>query len=133
MPISPTSAYDPTQTATSTASGSQKATGGLDKNGFLKMLTAQLANQDPLGSGQDPSQTFNTISQMTMVEQITNLAAATDRQSATSLVGKTVTYGTKAGEDFTGTVDSVQIDGSNTSLTIGGQPGVALAAIKEVK
>ena len=40
----------------------------LDKNGFLKMLTAQMANQDPT-SGQDPNQYFQTISQMTEVEQ----------------------------------------------------------------
>src|SRR5690349_10805491 len=47
----------------------------LDKNGFLKMLTAQMKNQDPT-SGQDPNQYFQTISQMTTVEQLTNLATA---------------------------------------------------------
>src|ERR1700754_4576061 len=70
----------------------------LDKNGFLKMLTEQMSNQDPT-SGQDPNQYFQTISMMTQVEQLTNLAtsstASLSRQkdaTATGLIGKTVTY-----------------------------------------
>jgi len=135
MPITPTStsAYDPTQQTTTMVTGSSSATSSLDKNGFLKMLTAQLANQDPLGSGQDPSQTFQTISQMTMVEQLTNLAVASERQSATALVGKTVTYAGRDGQSVTGTVNSVQIQGSKTSLTVDGLGGVDPATLKEVQ
>src|SRR3954454_13219767 len=87
----------------------------LDKNGFLKMLTEQMKNQDPT-SGQDPNQYFQTISQMTTVEQLTNLAtsstAALSRQkdaNATGLIGKTVTYPGKDGVPVSGAVESVQL------------------------
>src|SRR3954453_17991788 len=81
-------AYSQTQTPSSS----------LDKDGFLKMLTAQLKNQDP-SSNQDPSQYFQTISQMTLVEQITNLAQqstdqlkATNVANANAMLGKTASY-----------------------------------------
>jgi flagellar basal-body rod modification protein FlgD len=103
----------------------------LDKNGFLKMLTAQMANQDPT-SGQDPNQYFQTISQMTTVEQLTNLAtastAALSRQkdaNATGLIGKTVTYPGADGVPVTGTVESVQLSATKgPSLTVAGVAGV---------
>jgi len=72
MPTDPiSSAYTPPayqQSSTPNAS--------LDKDGFLKMLTAQLQNQDP-SSQQDPNQYFQTISSMTLVEQMTNMAKQT--------------------------------------------------------
>src|SRR3954465_14400172 len=104
----------------------------LDKNGFLKMLTEQMKNQDPT-SGQDPNQYFQTISQMTTVEQLTNLAtsstAALSRQkdaNATGLIGKSVTYPGKDGNPVTGTVESVQLSAKNgPSLTVAGVAGVS--------
>src|SRR4051795_13261050 len=87
----------------------------LDKNGFLKMLTAQMSNQDPT-SGQDPNQYFQTISMMTQVEQLTNMATAStanlSRQkdaNATGLIGKTVTYPGSDGVPVSGLVESVQL------------------------
>ena len=103
----------------------------LDKNGFLKMLTEQMRNQDPT-SGQDPNQYFQTISQMTTVEQLTNLATAStatlSRQkdtSATQLIGKTVTYPGADGVPVTGAVESVQLSATEgPSLTVAGHAGV---------
>jgi len=103
----------------------------LDKNGFLKMLTEQMKNQDPT-SGQDPNQYFQTISQMTTVEQLTNLSsastAALSRQkdsNATQLIGKTVTYPGSDGLPITGVVDSVQLSATKgPSLTVAGTAGV---------
>jgi flagellar basal-body rod modification protein FlgD len=102
----------------------------LDKNGFLKMLTAQMANQDPT-SGQDPNQYFQTISQMTEVEQMTNVATAqtalVSRQrdgNAQSMLGHQVSYTAKdpttgAASTVTGTVASVQFDDTKgPSLTM---------------
>jgi flagellar basal-body rod modification protein FlgD len=105
--------------------------GSLDKNGFLKMLTAQMANQDPT-SGQDPNQYFQTIAQMTTVEQLTNLAtsstAALSRQKdadATGLIGKTVTYPGTDGSPVSGVVESVQLSATKgPSLTVAGVAGV---------
>jgi flagellar basal-body rod modification protein FlgD len=90
----------------------------LDKNGFLKMLTAQLSNQDP-NSGQDPNQYFQTISMMTQVEQITNMASAQAKTNATAMIGKDVTFVEK-NQAYSGTVQSVQMQGSNIRLTVDG-------------
>jgi flagellar basal-body rod modification protein FlgD len=112
----------------------------LDKNGFLKMLTEQMKNQDPT-SGQDPSQYFQTIAQMTTVEQLTNLAtsstAALSRQkdaNATGLIGKTVTYPGSDGTPVSGTVESVQLSAKDgPSLTVAGVAGIDPDLITNVK
>src|ERR1700754_685411 len=91
----------------------------LDKNGFLKMLTAQMSNQDPT-SGQDPNQYFQTISMMTQVEQMTNMATAqtaalsrTKDANATGLIGKTVTSPGADGTATSGLVESVQLSSTD--------------------
>jgi flagellar basal-body rod modification protein FlgD len=116
------------------------ASSSLDKDGFLKMLTEQMKNQDPT-SGQDPNQYFQTISQMTTVEQLTNLAsastAALSRQkdtSATQLIGKTVTYPGTDGLPVSGVVDSVQLSATKgPSLTVAGTAGIDPDLINNVK
>jgi flagellar basal-body rod modification protein FlgD len=103
----------------------------LDKNGFLKMLTEQIKNQDPT-SGQDPSQYFQTISQMTMVEQLTNLAqqsgtqlAQTKNSTAQALIGRTVTYLDKDHVPVTGLVESVDLTGKDgPRLSVAGVAGI---------
>lgn len=137
MPIDPASS----STSTTGTSASTAVTGvstapetSLDKDGFLKLLTAQLRNQDPQ-STQDPSQYFQTISQMTVVEQLTNLAASQAEQNATAMIGKTVTYRTKDNDLVSGTLESVQLGtgGKPTTLTIDGRPGIKAEMLTEVK
>jgi flagellar basal-body rod modification protein FlgD len=118
----------------------KNASSSLDKNGFLKMLTEQMRNQDPT-SGQDPNQYFQTISQMTSVEQLTNLAtsttAALSRQkdaNATGLIGKTVTYPGTDGLPVTGLVESVQLSAKDgPSLTVAGVAGINPDLVNNVK
>jgi flagellar basal-body rod modification protein FlgD len=126
---------DPAYNMTDTSASSS-----VDKNGFLKMLTEQMKNQDPT-SGQDPNQYFQTISQMTTVEQLTNLAtastAALSRQkdaNATQLIGKTVTYPGTDGAAVTGVVDSVQISAkTGPSLTVAGTAGIDPDLVNNIK
>src|SRR3954453_7556213 len=99
--------------------GDKGPSSSLDKNGFLKMLTEQIKNQDPT-SGQDPNQYFQTISQMTTVEQLTNLAqqsvtqlAQAANSNATSLIGRTVTYLGTDHLPVTGVVDAVDLTGKS--------------------
>jgi flagellar basal-body rod modification protein FlgD len=120
--------------------GDTSPSSSLDKNGFLKMLTEQMRNQDPT-SGQDPNQYFQTISQMTSVEQLTNLAtastAALSRQkdtNATQLIGKTVTYPGTDGLPVTGLVESVQLSAkTGPSLTVAGVAGINPDLVNNVK
>jgi flagellar basal-body rod modification protein FlgD len=122
-------------TATSNAPSSS-----LDKNGFLKMLTEQIKNQDPT-SGQDPSQYFQTISQMTTVEQLTNLAQQSATQliqtrnsSAQALIGRTVTYVGKDGLPVSGPVESVDLTGKDgPTLSVAGVTGISPDILTTVK
>jgi flagellar basal-body rod modification protein FlgD len=114
-------AYQPKDTPSST----------LDKNGFLKMLTAQIKNQDP-SSNQDPSQYFQTISMMSMVEQLTNLATQSATQlkmeqngSAQALLGRTVSYVGADGLPVSGVVDGVDLTGKDgPSISVAGVAGI---------
>jgi flagellar basal-body rod modification protein FlgD len=124
-------AYDSTDKSSSSS---------LDKNGFLKMLSEQMKNQDPT-SGQDPNQYFQTISQMTTVEQLTNMAASTtaslSRQrdsNATQMIGKTVTYPGADGLPVSGLVESVQLSATDgPSLTVAGVAGIDPDLINNIK
>jgi flagellar basal-body rod modification protein FlgD len=112
----------------------------LDKNGFLKMLTEQMKNQDPT-SGQDPNQYFQTISMMTQVEQMTNTATTVTAQlarqkdaNAEGLIGKTVTYPGSGGLPVSGLVESVQLSPTDgPSLTVAGVAGIKPDLINNVK
>jgi len=109
-----------------------QASSNLDKNGFLKLLTAQMKNQDP-NSSQDPSQYFQTISQMSVVEQLTNLAAAQQVTNAQALLGKTVTYKDSTGAGMTGLVESVALGGDKPRVTVAGVSGIDPATITQVQ
>ena len=111
----------------------------LDKNGFLKLLTEQLRNQDP-SSSNDPTQYFTQISQMTMVEQLTNLAtlATAEAQQAAAgraegLLGRTVTYKNADGNPVSGVVERVDLSGKSPVLTVGGVDGIDPSKLQEVR
>lgn len=63
-----TRAYDKTENGTSIIPPGQEA----DKDLFLKMLVAQMQNQDPF-SPQDPTQYVTQLAQFNMLEQTMNL------------------------------------------------------------
>jgi flagellar basal-body rod modification protein FlgD len=138
--MSSTTAIGNTYTNPTDNMSTKSASSSLDKDGFLKMLTEQMKNQDPT-SGQDPNQYFQTISQMTTVEQLTNLAAAStaalSRQkdsNATQLLGKTVSYPGTDGVAVTGVVESVQLSATNgPSLTVAGIAGIDPDLVNNVK
>lgn len=87
-------------TATGTTSATATAKNTLDKDGFLKLLVAQLKNQDPTGQGQDPNQMVQQLTSFSSLEQmqqtnslLTGLQAQTSglfQAQAASLVGKNV-------------------------------------------
>jgi flagellar basal-body rod modification protein FlgD len=136
MPIDPLSS-SPTTSLTSPASEAKP--GILGKDDFLKLLVAQLKNQDP-SNAQDMESMTQQMTQFSMLEQLTNLAESSEtsnvslaRTHAVDLLGKTVTYKTASGEEKEGVVEHVDTTGSAPRLTIGGEEGLLLGDVVGVK
>jgi flagellar basal-body rod modification protein FlgD len=106
--------------------------GMLGQNDFLKLMIAQLQDQDPLQPA-NTNEYISELAQFTQVEQTTNLATATELTGAVQLIGRTVTYTDGSGARVSGKVESVQSNASGTTVTIEGQPGVSIQSITEVQ
>jgi len=96
----------------------------LDKDAFLKLLVAQLKYQNPL-SPADPTQFMGQTAQFTMVEELQNMAkdqkaSALSQQltTASSMVGKQITWLDTAGTSQTGVVGSAKIVDGSTVLMV---------------
>lgn len=95
----------------------------MDKDAFLKLLVAQMKYQDPM----EPTSNTEYIAQyaqFSQVEQIQNMAANTQLQRASSLVGQHVYIKTtlSSGEtkEIEGKVDYVKYEGNKAYLSIEG-------------
>ena len=137
MPIDPTTSTS--AMSTSAPANDSKAASFMGKEDFLKLLIAQLKNQDP-SNAQDMEGMTQQMTQFSMLEQLTNLNEATQASSvslarthAVELLGKTVTYRAKDGTEKEGVVGHADVSGSAPRLTIGGDTGLLLADIVSVK
>jgi flagellar basal-body rod modification protein FlgD len=137
MAIPPT-----TNATTGTTRPAPTATGPktLGKDDFLKLMVAQMQNQDPMNPSDDKDN-IAQMAQFSSLEQITNLATATqelaDRMSVSStvgLIGRTVTYAGADGAPVTGVVDGVNIGkGNKATVSVAGHPGVDPTSIVSVR
>ena len=142
MAIDPTTAAA-TAATTSTTSTKKTDAGGnqvLGKDDFLKLMVAQMKNQDPMNPADDKDN-IAQMAQFSSLEQITNLATAvqdlSNRMSLTQnvgLLGHDVTYTKDDGSSTSGAVDGLQIkaDGSAT-LSVGGQVGIDPTTVTTVR
>ncbi len=101
----------------------REAGGALDKDAFLQLLVTQMQNQDPL----EPTDNTEYVSQLatfSTLEEMQNMGATMDKQSASALVGQYVfmeeTSATGDTKTVEGTVDYVTFSGSKTYLSIDG-------------
>ncbi|MCW2950858.1 MAG: flagellar hook capping protein [Conexibacter sp.] len=132
---------DPTGSTTATGGASQPAkkdSSILGKDDFLKLMMAQMRNQDPT-SPQDPSQYTSQLATFSTLEQITNLASTTAAsasndydQGAVALIGKSVSYVDDTGATRTGAVASVTFTSSGPTLTIGSDTGILPVTVTQV-
>ena len=113
------------QTATQAAAKSNT----LNYNDFLKLMIAQLKNQDPLNPT-DSTQYMTQIAQFSSVEQAINTNSKLDQllvnsniSQASTMIGLTL----KAPDGTTGVIQSVRIDssGSTAILTTGKEVPIA--------
>ena len=95
-----------------TALSTSTAKNALDKDGFLKLLVAQLQNQDPTGAGQDPNQ---------MVQQLTSFSSLEQAQQTNSLLTglQTQTAGLFQAQTAGLVGKTVKVDGSGFALKAG--------------
>jgi flagellar basal-body rod modification protein FlgD len=114
----------------------EKKSMGIDD--FLKIMTAQMKNLDPMGgSSEDSSQYLAQMAQFTMLEQLNNvkdslegISILTQQQISFSLVGKTVSVddGLKS---ITGVVEKIRYREGNIYPVINGEE-YPMGMVKEV-
>ena len=139
-------AIQPTTTATAaTATDTTKKSDAarnqiLGKDDFLKLMVAQMKNQDPMNPADDKDN-IAQMAQFSSLEQITNLASATQelatRMTLTQnvgLLGHDVAYTKADGTSGTGKVDGLDLtaDGAAT-LSVAAQAGIDPATVTSVR
>ena len=130
-----------TTTATTAATSTKQLVnpkGLLDKDDFLKLMMAQLKQQDPM-SPMDNDQMVAQMSQLSTVEQLTNMASANNEMarafassSAIGLIGRTVSWTDAKDAVHSGVVESVSTKDGVPSLTVGGTASVDPSSITQV-
>lgn len=103
-----------------------KAGSDLDKNAFLTILAAELANQDPTADV-DSTKYVSQLAQFASMEQMTNLNQTMTKSADQSLIGKGATVSDVDGEgvQYTGVIQSV------TSSTAGNK--ISMQVIEDGK
>jgi flagellar basal-body rod modification protein FlgD len=114
--IPPTSAT----TATNQSQSASNPAAILGQDGFLKLLVAEMQNQDPMSSSQDPTQTVTQMAQFSSVEQLTNLVQSSQQAQSIALIGHTVAYTDAAGNAGQGVVDAVTFNQGTPVIDVAG-------------
>lgn len=99
---------------------------------FLKLLTTQLANQDP-SSPMDSTQMIEQTSQLASMEQLTKLTSTSSenyalqqRTAAANVIGKTVSWTDSDGVAQSGVATAVAFTGAASPTVTVGSAKVAL-------
>jgi flagellar basal-body rod modification protein FlgD len=125
------------KTADAINSSSSDPLNNIDTDEFLKLMIAELQNQDPL----NPADNTQLLTQMSQIRQV----AASDKLSSTldtvllgqnltngtSLIGKTVKALGADGKDISGKVSKVTVANNDVQVYIGDQ-SVKLTNIREI-
>jgi flagellar basal-body rod modification protein FlgD len=117
--------------------GTQTDNTKLSSQAFLQLLVAQLQYQDP-SKPVDTSSFMNETATLTQVQTMESNAKATNdmltaqrAQTASSLVGRTVSYLDSSGKTVTGTVSAATISAADPTVRIGSND-VSLSKIQQV-
>jgi flagellar basal-body rod modification protein FlgD len=126
MTISPTEAAGPVPTGLG-ATASPPESDALGRDTFLKLMVAQLRNQDPMNP-QDSAEFLAQTAQFTSLEKLEQVALQTSQAlsaqmafGASTLAGKTVTYLGADGAEATGAVEAVRFAPTGPVLVVGDQ------------
>ena len=125
VPTTTASATTGTSLYSSAPASSRSPTQSYNSQMFLKLLTTQLANQDP-SSPMDSTQMISQTSQLASMEQLTDLNTASttsyalqQRTAAANVLGKSVSWIDSTGAAKSGTATAVTFSGTTPSVTVG--------------
>ena len=107
------------QRATNRGTAIVKSGQDMDKNAFLKILSAELSNLDPTGNN-DSTQYVTQMAQFVSMEQMTNLNTTMSNSAAYGLVGKGVTLNQydSNGVPYTGVIQGVSSQNGTYTLSV---------------
>lgn len=129
-----TSAVDPS----SAAAAAKKKSAGIDMQGFLKLMAAQMQNQSLTSSSTDNSQYITQMTLFTAIQAMNTQTSEANKQYASSLIGndvliKTIDKTTGKPTLFTGTVSKAIFNSSDGDSVIQiGDKTYGLSDIAEV-
>lgn len=108
-----------TSNTTSNGTPIVKPNQDMDQNAFLKILSAELANQDPTNAT-DGTQYVAQMAQFAGLEQMANLNNTMKLSGMTGLIGKSVVLDSldSNGDLYSGVVKSVSKDGDTVNLNV---------------
>ncbi|OXS25115.1 MAG: hypothetical protein BI182_05100 [Acetobacterium sp. MES1] len=124
MAIDSINNYLSTAAATSATTTSTKKTGtSLDMDDFLKLMVAQLQNQD-MNNTADTSQYTTQMAQFSMVQALTELNEMTKTVYSMSLIGKDITLAENASDGslhvVSGVVEGVNLYDGDAQVIVNG-------------
>jgi len=92
---------------------------GMDQNSFLKILSAELSNQDPT-TAKDGTEFVAQMAQFASLEQMTNLTNTISFSNSSALVGKMVAFSSydQNGMQYGGTVKAVYKESGITYMAV---------------
>jgi flagellar basal-body rod modification protein FlgD len=119
------------------AAPARKAQGALGKDDFLKLLVAQLKNQDPQ-SPASPDQMAAQLAQFSSVEQLTNISKTLETQglSQSALLNEVAAGAAvgNIGRTITANSDLIELSGSGTeTMLVTGNGGPAQLTVFDVR
>lgn len=134
---SSTSTAGTSSSSSSSGSSSSDPFGSVNLNDFLKLMIAQLQNQDPT----DPvsnSEILQQVGDMETIESnqqlnstLTGLSTADSLTAASVMIGHSIVGTDSSGAAASGTVDSISFSNGAASLNVGSQ-SVPLANVTQV-
>ena len=116
-------AIDSTQSAVATNSTAKKDNTTLAMSDFIKLMVAQLQNQD-MNNPVDSTQYTSQMAQFSMVQALSDLSAASKTNYSVSLIGKEVKLAETKDDGsiniITGTVEGVNLYNGDAEILVNG-------------
>ncbi|GAB4452952.1 MAG: flagellar hook assembly protein FlgD [Anaerolineae bacterium] len=127
MEVSGVSATNSTNGSKNSVPKATDAAISLGEDAFMKLLLAQMRNQDPLKPMEDKDfiaqlAQFNSLNQLTqMSKTLDELVKSQSLSQGSALIGKTVSGLSSDGSVITGVVSALQMSGGSVTLEVDGK------------